>query len=573
VSAPAAGAAVHLSWLTPRTASLVELARGTVSSSWNQLRTDPGFLLLLLRASKPEAERSEASGWSALEIALNHLSDPVGPIDWTDSALAPSYRTGLACAHLAADLAHSIRPECIDQAWAAGLLAPLGWYAVAAVNPAAAGACLANGAPEGYQQHLWGLDQAGITRRLCRSWQLPAWLAAVIGRLDLTPQAAHNLGADLTLFCIVQLAVALVQEAGSPLRLRPGVDTDANACELGISEEQRQALDARARSVLTTPTTAPWNAAGNDPLLRELLLLALENRRLAEAPVLRMLEADTDALHHALRVQHATEEERLKARKLSALAEFAAGAGHEINNPLAVISGQAQYLLNQEAEPARQKSLHTIVGQAQRIHQILADLMQFARPARPQPQAVRVSELVGAVAMKLQPFADQRRVRLSAPQGETVEALLADPRQAQLALAALVRNGLEAAPAEGTVQIRTDASAEWIDFVVEDTGPGPATGQIEHLFDPFYSGRQAGRGRGLGLPTAWQLARVNQGSVNFAGHADGVTRFVLRLPRHADLPLVPPATADSHSIQVNLPSVAADVRHVNGHLPPISASE
>ncbi len=85
--------------------------------------------------------------------------------------------------------------------------------------------------------------------------------------------------------------------------------------------------------------------------------------------------------------------------KLSALAELAAGAGHEINNPLAVISGQAQYLLKQlqsaedtlaeETSPTAlleglkakfTRPLEAIVGQTQRIHLVLTDLMQFARP-------------------------------------------------------------------------------------------------------------------------------------------------------------------------------------------------
>ena len=69
--------------------------------------------------------------------------------------------------------------------------------------------------------------------------------------------------------------------------------------------------------------------------------------------------------------------------KLEALAEFAAGAAHEINNPLAVISGQAQYLLGHEAETVRQQSLQKIISQVQRIHLVLTELMQLrARAGR-----------------------------------------------------------------------------------------------------------------------------------------------------------------------------------------------
>jgi signal transduction histidine kinase len=69
---------------------------------------------------------------------------------------------------------------------------------------------------------------------------------------------------------------------------------------------------------------------------------------------------------------------------------------------------------------------------------------------------------------------------------------------------------------------------------VEDSGPGPAPEQRPHLFDPFYSGRSAGRGRGLGLPLAWRLARQQGGDVSLEPARPGQpTRFVLSLPRHA----------------------------------------
>jgi signal transduction histidine kinase len=74
-----------------------------------------------------------------------------------------------------------------------------------------------------------------------------------------------------------------------------------------------------------------------------------------------------------------------------------------------------------------------------------------------------------------------------------------------------------------------------LQIIVEDNGPGPSPQQAEHMFDPFYSGRPAGRGRGLGLPTAWRLAREHGGDVWFDPQPGGPTRFVLRLP-HDDPP-------------------------------------
>src|SRR5439155_11982289 len=141
----------------------------------------------------------------------------------------------------------------------------------------------------------------------------------------------------------------------------------------------------------------------------ELLGLALDNRRQNDAAWIERLQQDLDYLQEALVHQCADEKNRLHTQKLSALAEFAAGAGHEINNPLAVISGQAQYVLKQmdwldvpaeEIENVGEyleglraqiaPSLQKIIGQTQRIHAILTDLMQFARPSMPRLQMISV---------------------------------------------------------------------------------------------------------------------------------------------------------------------------------------
>jgi signal transduction histidine kinase len=156
--------------------------------------------------------------------------------------------------------------------------------------------------------------------------------------------------------------------------------------------------------------------------------------------------------------------------------------------------------------------------------------------------------LVREVAASLQDLAAQRQVRLAypdfgpAPQtnGETSHegnghaplTICADGQQVGTALACLVRNAIEAAPAEGWARIRLETPApDRIELVVEDNGKGPPLPQREHLFDPFYSGRSAGRGRGLGLATAWRLAREHGGDVRFEALPGEPTRFVLSLPR------------------------------------------
>src|SRR5262249_52158739 len=124
------------------------------------------------------------------------------------------------------------------------------------------------------------------------------------------------------------------------------------------------------------------------------------------------------------------------------------------------------------------------------------------------------------------------RVRIDCPEPPTGVELFADPTQVRLILTNLLRNAVEAAPAEGWASIRAEPLGDkGVEIIIEDNGPGPSSAVQEHMFDPFYSGRSAGRGRGLGLPTAWRLAQQNGGQVRFASHASGVTRFVFWLPQ------------------------------------------
>jgi signal transduction histidine kinase len=572
---PALGEAVmHLAWLPPGVGSLVALARLPAPAAWVEVRSDPGAVLLVVR---------EATGARALPAffpgllhdpalldgavrCLDHILTKEGPappggfLDNEQSALQAIHRAGLRYAHVAHRLAERSGRCDPDTAWSAGLLAPLGWWAVCAVDPARAAACLADldhaTRPAATESKHWSLNQAAIARRLARRWGLPCWLAAVAGHLGLPIEVARQFGADPALFQIVQLAVNVAQSGpdAARLNLMVGADARALAAALGlpdVRDEDFGAVNAEMAPIRTQCFAPGWQA-----LLREVLVLAAENRRLQGRPALPQMEDAVDDLHRALEEQRAGEAERLQAQKLSALAEFAAGAGHEINNPLAVISGQAQYLLKrlqgpgdkeqETAEPpagpcspsAVAASLQTIIQQAQRIHQTLRDLMQFARPARPQKQPLDLAALLEEILAAQTDLAVQRTVRLRRPEPGNVAPpifLHADPLQLRTMLACLLRNAIEAAPADGWAAVRVESAApDRVDVVFEDSGRGPDAAQQEHLFDPFYSGRQAGRGRGLGLPTAWRLARCHGGNVRLASPPGGPTRFVLSLPCQPD---------------------------------------
>jgi signal transduction histidine kinase len=561
-------AATQLPWLSPCAASLVALARCPAAAAWEQVRHDPAAVALILRSHGHELSSPATFSPALLRhpgiltSALRFLTpDPQcaeaqptsGFVDWNQPGARPIYGAAISCARAAERLAELTGQCDPENAWIAGLLAPLGWMSICAIAPEHALACLLDSAfaenPLRTQQRHWGFDHAAIARRLLLRWGMPGWLTAVAGYQALPAEIAQALGAEPKLFRIVQLAVALVGQHNPVIPLA-GVSTMAeSAAALGLSGGEQEKLKQEMMLATVAPSgQVAWQRPESMPLLRDLLEIAVENRRLSHSPALENLEHDRDLLSQALQHQRSGETERLQGLKLQALAEFAAGAAHEINNPLAVISGQAQYLLSHEGEPGHQRALQTIIGQTQRVHQVLSELMQFARPARPQRQIIDFRNLVREVTLSLSDLAIERQVQIVCPEPTHAITLYADPRQIRTALECLLRNAIEAAPAGGWASLRVESSpADCIELIVEDSGTGPAPAQRDHLFDPFFSGRQAGRGRGLGLPTAWRLAREHGGDVRFDDHTAGPTRFVLSLPRQMENNGQAETTQESHS--------------------------
>jgi signal transduction histidine kinase len=233
----------------------------------------------------------------------------------------------------------------------------------------------------------------------------------------------------------------------------------------------------------------------------------------------------------------------LEREKLDSLKELAYGASHEINNPLANISTRAQTLLRDETDPERRKQLATINSQAFRAHEMIADMMLFARPPRLAREPVDLAEVVADVLAEFRAVADAQGTKLAAcaDNGQTGPLVNADGTQLRVALHALVRNALEAVGGGGRVEITIEAAphqngnagAPCVRLVVFDTGPGISAEVRRHLFDPFYSGREAGRGLGFGLSKCWRIITAHGGRIDVQSEPGRGATFVVSLPCEA----------------------------------------
>jgi hypothetical protein len=294
-----------------------------------------------------------------------------------------------------------------------------------------------------------------------------------------------------------------------------------------VAARARFVLDRCALSLdetLFVSRAAKWQARIPDYVVR---WQALAPTWASCLPGLCATQARLDVLELAF-------ESALRDAKLTALKAFAYGAGHEINNPLANIASRAQSLLVDETHPERRRKLASINAQAFRAHEMLADLMLFARPQSPAGQTVEVAALLTEVLTQFAPLAEEQGTALGFHPGELEVTVRADPTQLRVAVGALVQNGLEAVGQGGEVELSLtlsqDSGQDQAVIEIRDTGPGIPDADIRLIFDPFYSGREAGRGLGFGLPKAWRIATDHGGNIDVCSRAGEGATFRLWLP-------------------------------------------
>jgi two-component system, NtrC family, sensor kinase len=243
----------------------------------------------------------------------------------------------------------------------------------------------------------------------------------------------------------------------------------------------------------------------------------------------------------SLREQRAALEaqaERLqRSERLATVGRLAAGVAHEVGNPLAAIVGYTELVLDEPALPEQARDLlERVQAQTQRIQAIVAQLLDFSRPAKLELQrfapVARVQEVLALLR------ADPRCAGVTLEvAGDPELELTADPHLLEQILINLVHNGARAAregasPTGGdspTVRISVRRIDEQLLIDVRDNGPGVPEQVRPHLFEPFFTTRSAGEGTGLGLAISQGLAESMDGSLEYVGDEGGAV-FRLRLP-------------------------------------------
>jgi signal transduction histidine kinase len=195
-----------------------------------------------------------------------------------------------------------------------------------------------------------------------------------------------------------------------------------------------------------------------------------------------------------------------------------AGISHELNNPVAVILGFAQGLLEETSgEDPERWQLAAIERQAQRCSRLLKKLLNFARKRAEKTQQLSVEALVSSVLALLKDRQPHAGVVFDVALAATLPEIEGSITDLESVLVNLLENSLAALPQGGKIELRaqaaTRAGRDGVELIVRDHGVGISPEGLEHIFEPFYTTREVGHGTGLGLSMVHKAVESHGGQI------------------------------------------------------------
>jgi len=242
----------------------------------------------------------------------------------------------------------------------------------------------------------------------------------------------------------------------------------------------------------------------------------------------------------------ALENQLQQARRMEAVGRLAGGIAHDFNNLLTIIKGYVEMATNRSgAQPELRSDLQHIGDASERAGTLVRQLLAFSRKQVLKPKILDLNGIVLNLDKLLRRLLAET-VELKTIAGKEVGAVKADPSQIEQVIMNLVVNARDAMPNGGRILIETsnvdldDAYAQdhvtvrpgrYVMLAVTDTGIGMTSDTVAHIFEPFYTTKESGRGTGLGLSTVYGIVKQSGGYIWVYSEPGKGTTFKVYLPR------------------------------------------
>jgi len=241
--------------------------------------------------------------------------------------------------------------------------------------------------------------------------------------------------------------------------------------------------------------------------------------------------------------QRRLEQQLIRSDKLASLGTLVAGIAHEINNPLGIIAGYSEALLDRAHEPELSgvrgfedfpEYLRTIHNEIFRCKGILKSLLEFARPSGGTFREIDINELIKEVLLLLKHRTARLQHTLSLTLNRDLPKISADAGSLRQLLMNLLLNAIYFTPEGGNISITTGPdgaeNADGVRLAVRDTGAGISADLIGKVFDPFFTTKPVGEGTGLGLTICHRIVEEHGGTIDVESEPGKGTTFIIKLP-------------------------------------------
>jgi signal transduction histidine kinase len=288
-------------------------------------------------------------------------------------------------------------------------------------------------------------------------------------------------------------------------------------------------LELRAREALvgSLASRQPWLylIAGlmAAVFVAALVEILLRRRQFA----LALVDERTAELRQSLVELDAAQKRVVQSERLAAIGQLASAVGHELRNPLGVLSN-VFYLLRQRLgrdDAFVDRQLATGEREVAAATLIVSDLLEYSKPRQAVFEAVDVPALVDEVLSVAPPPTGVELGRRLPP---GLPPIRADRQQFRQVLLNLVSNAYDAMPEGGLLVIEADQDGESVRFKISDTGGGIAPDALPHLFEPFFTTKA--KGIGLGLAVSNRIVEAHGGTLQATTHEGTGASFAVVLP-------------------------------------------